>query len=94
MRYADLALAWHAVFDVARVAGDDCVLVHDAASSFGLASAWAARSIGARVLATVAAGQSREALKALGVEGVASFETLDFVDDVRRTSADSGVDVV
>ncbi|MDE3155379.1 MAG: SDR family NAD(P)-dependent oxidoreductase [Acidobacteriota bacterium] len=86
--------AYHALFDLGRLAAGERVLVQAAAGGVGLAAVQLALRAGARVFATAGSREKRAFLEALGVEAVMDSRSLAFVDEVRRRTGGEGVDVV
>lgn len=97
---ADLALAatvgvagktaWRAIHQLARVGGDDVVLVLGAAGGVGTFAVQLARAAGARVLAQTGQASKSERLTALGAEPVVA----ETPTEVAEAVAGAGVTVV
>ncbi|TVP47768.1 MAG: SDR family NAD(P)-dependent oxidoreductase [Gemmatimonadales bacterium] len=86
--------AGYALFDVARLARGERVLIHAASGGVGLAAVQLARRAGAEVLATAGSPEKRAFLRELGVEHVWDSRTLDFGDAIMEVTRGRGVDVV
>lgn len=85
--------AWHMLVTLARVAPGDTVLVVAAGSGVGQAATQIARHAGARVIAT--AGPAKlEAARQLGADDVIDHYAQDITAEVRRLTANRGVDIV
>lgn len=84
--------AWYGLVECARLKPGEVVLVHGAAGGVGLAALQVARSLGARVVATVSTPEKRALARLFGAETILDSRSLDFVDTVRKDLG--GVDVV
>lgn len=84
--------AWYGLVECARLKPGEVVLVHGAAGGVGLAALQVARSLGARVVATVSTQEKRALARLFGAETILDSRSLDFVDAVRKDLG--GVDVV
>jgi acyl transferase domain-containing protein/NAD(P)-dependent dehydrogenase (short-subunit alcohol dehydrogenase family)/acyl carrier protein len=91
--YSDLFLAWYALCDLARLEEGDHVLISNAGSAIGAACVQVAALCGARILVT-ASEEDLQGLQSSQVHAVYSSHTLDFVEAVRRDTADKGVQAV
>ncbi|MET0413613.1 MAG: SDR family NAD(P)-dependent oxidoreductase, partial [Polyangiaceae bacterium] len=83
--------AWYALHDLAQLQPGERLLVHAAAGGVGMAAVQIAQQIGAELLAT-ASPAKWDAVRAMGVEHVASSRELGFADVFR--AARGGADVV
>lgn len=90
--------ALYALHDVARLDSGESVLIHNAASALGIAAVRTAKTVGARVLATV---ENDDQARFLATEfnlqfgtDVFSSQTEAFVAEVHRATGGSGADVV
>ena len=89
-----LMAGWHALHELAHLARGEWVLVHGASGGLGCVAIALAHRLGAHVIATAGSPLKRARLQALGVAHVFDSRTLDWANDVRRVTADRGVDVV
>ncbi len=89
-----LAVAHHALVDLARVQPGERVLIHSATGAVGQACIQLARHLGAEVLATAGDEPRRAALRAQGIEQVFDSRTVDFAAGVRAATGGDGVDVI
>jgi epothilone polyketide synthase D len=89
-----VATAYLSLVRLARLRRGERVLVHSAAGGVGLAAVRLATWLGAQVYATAGTEDRREFLRREGVAGVSDSSSTVFVDDVRRWTGDTGVDVV
>lgn len=85
---------WSNVFDRARLAGDDTLLVQGGSSGIGVTAIQMAVALGHRVFATAGSDEKCRACEALGAERGINYRTEDFVEVVKELTAGKGVDVV
>ncbi|MER8187632.1 SDR family NAD(P)-dependent oxidoreductase [Kitasatospora sp. NPDC094015] len=85
--------AYYALHHLAGIKAGDRVLVHAAAGGVGQAAAHLARLAGAEVFAT-ASPHKWPLLRAQGIEHVMNSRTLDFADEIERSTGGRGVDIV
>ena len=86
--------AWEALFDRARLARDETVLIHAGAGGVGHVAIQLAKSAGARVATTVSTPEKSDLVKQLGADRVIQYQDCDFVEAVMEWTAGRGVDVV
>jgi NADPH2:quinone reductase len=84
---------WSNVFDRARLAAGETILVHGGSSGIGTTAIQLARAFGARVLTTAGSDEKCEACRRLGADVAINYRTEDFVAVVRAETKD-GVNVV
>jgi putative PIG3 family NAD(P)H quinone oxidoreductase len=84
---------WSNVFQIARLAPGEALLVHGGASGIGTFAVQLARAWGAVPYATARAAK-HAALRELGVERAIDYTTEDFVAVVEEATGGRGVDVV
>jgi NADPH2:quinone reductase len=72
----------------------DTALIHAGAGGVGLLLIQMAKMRGARVLTTVSTAEKETLARAAGADEVIRYTDVDFADEVRRLTADQGVDVV
>ena len=85
---------WTNLFDRARLAGGEWVLVHGGTSGIGTTAIQLAAARGARVLATAGTPEKCAAAAALGATRAINYRTEDFVEVVGTATEGRGVDVV
>jgi alcohol dehydrogenase len=84
----------HMLFDNARLAPGETILVHAGGSGIGTAAIKMAKAIGCTVITTVGDDAKAEKAKALGADHVINYRTDRFEGAVRKITAKKGVDVV
>jgi len=85
---------WNMVFDQAKLAPGEWILVHAGGSGVGSAAIQLARMVGANVITTAGSDEKVEKAKALGAQYGINYRTHDFLREVRRITRKRGVDVV
>lgn len=85
---------WSNVFDRARLAGGDTLLVQGGSSGIGVTAIQMATALGHRVFATAGSDEKCRACEALGAERAINYRTEDFVEVVKELTGGKGVDVV
>jgi alcohol dehydrogenase len=84
----------HMLFDNARLAPGELVLVHAGGSGIGSAAIKMAKAIGCTVITTVGDDAKAEKARALGADHVINYRSDRFEHVVRKITAKKGVDVV
>ena len=84
----------HMLFDNAKLAPGELILVHAAGSGIGSAAIKMAKAIGCTVITTVGDDAKAEKARALGADHVVNYRTDRFEHVVRKITAKKGVDVV
>jgi NADPH2:quinone reductase len=85
---------WINVFDRARLAPGETLLVQGGASGIGTTAIQMARAFGHRVFATAGSPEKCRACEALGAERAINYRTEDFVAAVQAATGGEGVDVI
>ena len=85
---------WSNVFDTARLAPGESLLVHGGASGIGTMAVELAARHGARVLVTAGSPEKLARCRELGAHVAISYRDEDFVERVREETDGRGVDVV
>jgi alcohol dehydrogenase len=88
------ATVQHMLFDNARLAPGESVLVHAGGSGIGTAAILMAKAIGCTVITTVGDDAKAQKARALGADHVINYRTDRFEGAVRKLTAKKGVDVV
>ncbi|AHG64540.1 NAD(P)H-quinone oxidoreductase [Advenella mimigardefordensis] len=85
---------WTNVFDRGALSGDETLLVHGGASGIGTTAIQIARALGHKVFVTVGSDERAAAVEALGATRAINYKTQDFVEEIKKLTNDTGVDVV
>lgn len=85
--------AFIALYRLANVAAGETVLIHGAGGGVGIAATQLARLRRATIIGTASAAK-HHALRAFGVDHTIDYHSSDVSREVRRITADRGVDVV
>ncbi|HXV06542.1 MAG TPA: NAD(P)H-quinone oxidoreductase [Burkholderiales bacterium] len=85
---------WINVFERARLAPGETLLVQGGASGIGVAAIQMARAFGHRVFATAGSAEKCAACQRLGAERAINYRTQDFVEAVQQATGGKGVDVI
>jgi NADPH:quinone reductase-like Zn-dependent oxidoreductase len=86
--------AYHMLFRIANVRPGERVLVHMAAGGVGIAVLQLCRTVDGVVTFGTASAGKHDVLRAEGCTHPIDYRTRDYVAEVRRLTADEGVDVV
>jgi putative PIG3 family NAD(P)H quinone oxidoreductase len=85
---------WANVFERAKLAPEETLLVHGGASGIGTTAIQIARASGARVFATAGTPEKCAACERLGAERAIDYKKEDFVAVVKERTEGRGVDVI
>lgn len=85
---------WSNVFDRARLAGKETILVQGGTSGIGVAAIQIAAALGHRVFATAGSEEKCRACESLGASRAINYRTEDFAEVVKSETAGKGVDVI
>jgi NADPH2:quinone reductase len=85
---------WSNVFDRARLAGSETLLVQGGSSGIGVTAIQLAAALGHRVFATAGSDDKCRACEALGAERGINYRSEDFVAVVKELTGGKGVDVI
>ncbi|WP_312487761.1 NAD(P)H-quinone oxidoreductase [Massilia timonae] len=85
---------WSNVFDRARLAAGESLLVQGGSSGIGVTAIQLARALGHRVFATAGSADKCRAVEALGAERGINYRDEDFVAVVKELTNGKGVDVI
>jgi NADPH2:quinone reductase len=85
---------WINVFERARLAPGETLLVQGGSSGIGVAAIQMARAFGHRVFATAGNAAKCAACEKLGAERAINYRTEDFVEVVKQLTGGKGVDVI
>jgi len=84
----------HMLFDNAKLAPGETILIHAGGSGIGTAAVKMAKAIGCTVITTVGDAAKAEKAKALGADHIINYRSERFEHVVRKLTAKKGVDVV
>ena len=85
---------WNNVFDRARLAIGETLLVHGGTSGIGLTAIQLAKAFGATVITTAGSADKVAFCRAIGADHAIDYRTHDFEAEVARITHKQGVDVV
>jgi NADPH2:quinone reductase len=85
---------WINVFERARLAPGETLLVQGGSSGIGVTAIQMARAFGHRVFATAGSAEKCTACEQLGAERGINYRTEDFVEVVKQLTGGKGVDVI
>jgi NADPH2:quinone reductase len=85
---------WINVFDRARLAPGETLLVQGGSSGIGVTAIQMANALGHRVFATAGSDEKCRACEALGAQRAINYRTEDFAKVVREATGGRGVDVI
>lgn len=85
---------WSNVFDRARLAESETLLVQGGSSGIGVAAIQMATALGHRVFATAGSDDKCRACESLGAVRAINYRTEDFAEVVRAETNGKGVDVI
>ena len=85
---------WSNVFDRARLAAGETLLVQGGSSGIGVTAIQMARALGHRVFATAGSAEKCAACVSLGAERAINYKTEDFVAVINEATAGKGVNVI
>ena len=85
---------WTNVFDRARLAEGESLLVHGGSSGIGTTAIQLAKAFGATVYVTAGSKSKCDACLALGADAAINYRGEDFVERIGALTRDRGVDVV
>lgn len=85
---------WTNVFDRARLAPGEVLLVHGGTSGIGTTAIQLAAALGSRVIATAGGPDKTAACRSLGAERAIDYRSEDFVAAVKEATEGKGADVI
>jgi NADPH2:quinone reductase len=85
---------WINVFERARLAPGETLLVQGGSSGIGVTAIQMARAFGHRVFATAGSADKCAACEKLGAEKAINYRTEDFVEAIKQLTGEKGVDVI
>jgi len=85
---------WSNVFDRAALQPGETILIHGGTSGIGVTAIQFAKAKGATVWVTVGSDDKARACLALGADQAINYRSTDFVEEVKRLSNGTGVNVI
>ncbi len=85
---------WQNVFEIARLAPGETLLVQGGSSGIGVTAIQLAQAHGARVIVTAGSDEKCAACVAIGADHAINYKTQDFVAETKRLTGGRGADVV
>jgi len=85
---------WANLFMIGRLAAGESMLVHGGTSGIGVTAIQLARAFGAKAYATAGSDEKVAACLGFGATAAFNYRTADFLEEIRRHTANRGVDVV
>jgi NADPH2:quinone reductase len=85
---------WQNVFHIASLKAGEWLLVQGGSSGIGVTAIQLAKALGAMVIVTAGSDDKCSACLEIGADHAINYRTHDFVAEVRRITAERGVDVV
>ena len=86
--------AWYSMKHLARLQPGERILIHGGAGGVGLAAIQLARHLKLEVFVTAGSPEKQNFLRQLGVNNIYSSRTLDFAEEIMRSTNYEGVDAV
>ena len=86
--------AYYSLQHLAKLSRGERVLIHAAAGGVGLAAVQLAQQAGAEIFATAGSLEKRAYLKSMRVPHILDSRSLNFADEIMKTTGGRGVDVV
>ncbi len=85
---------WQNVFEIARLAPGETLLVQGGSSGIGVTAIALAKAMGSSVIVTAGTDEKCQACLKLGADHAINYKTQDFVAEVKRLTQGKGVNVV
>jgi NADPH2:quinone reductase len=85
---------WSNVFDRARLQPGETLLIQGGSSGIGVTAIQMAKALGAKVLVTAGSDDKCAACVALGADHAINYRTHDFVEESKRLTGGTGVNVI
>ncbi len=86
--------AYYAIKHLAQLQPGEKILIHGAAGGVGIAAIQVAKYLGAEIYVTAGSSEKRDFLRLMGITHLYDSRTLAFADEIRRDTAEEGVDVI
>lgn len=91
---AVVATTYHCLIDVAKITGNDRVLIHTASGGVGLSAIEICKSKGATIFATAGNKRKRNYLRSLGIQHIFNSRSTDYGKQILEVTNGQGVTVV
>ena len=91
------SLAYHSLYNIARIRSGESVLIHSGAGAMGQAAIQVAKTLGAKVFTTVGTDEKKKLLQdlySIPADHIFSSRSLSFVQAIKRMTNNRGVDTV
>lgn len=85
---------WSNVFDRARLQKGETLLIQGGTSGIGVTAIAVAKALGSTVIATAGSDEKCAACLALGADHAINYKTHDFVEEIKRITDGTGVNVI
>jgi len=85
---------WQNVFDLARLAPGETLLIQGGSSGIGVSAILLAKAFGSRVIVTAGSDEKCAACLTLGADHAINYRTHDFAQEVQRLTEGRGADVI
>ena len=85
---------WSNVFDRARLQKGETLLIQGGTSGIGVTAIAVAKALGSKVIATAGSDEKCAACLALGADHAINYKTHDFVEEIKRITDGTGVNVI
>ncbi|MBK6387748.1 MAG: NAD(P)H-quinone oxidoreductase [Rhodoferax sp.] len=85
---------WSNVFDRARLQKGETLLIQGGTSGIGVTAIAVAKALGSMVIATAGSDEKCAACLALGADHAINYKTHDFVEEIKRITDGTGVNVI
>ncbi len=92
--FVPYATSYRALFQKAKAASGETVLVHGASGGVGVASVQWAKRAGLRVIGTASSADGRKLVEEQGADFVFDHSKDDYLEDIKAATGGRGVDVV
>lgn len=85
---------WNNIFDIGKFRAGETVLVHGGSSGIGVAAIQMVKAMGGNIIVTAGTDEKCRACEALGADQAINYKEQDFVEQIKRFTEGSGVDIV
>lgn len=85
---------WSNVFDRARLQKGETLLIQGGSSGIGVTAIQIAKAMGATVIVTAGSDEKCAACLKIGADHAINYKTADFAEEVRKLTAEKGVNVI